>query len=61
MGIGTILEATSILIVATGMGKANAVARMLNGKVTMALPASALNTHADVTLLVDAAALGSST
>jgi glucosamine-6-phosphate deaminase len=60
MGIGTMLEATSILIVATGAGKADAVARMLKGEVMISLPASALNTHADVTLLADAAALGSS-
>lgn len=56
MGIGTISDAASILIVATGAKKSAAVARLLKGQTTLDLPASALQTHADVTVLVDNAA-----
>ncbi len=56
MGIGTILEAKSILVVATGSAKADAIQRLVNGPVSESFPASALRNHRDVTLLVDGAA-----
>lgn len=56
MGIGTILEAGKILLLAAGEAKAEAVARAIEGPVTSSLPASALQLHPDVTFLVDHAA-----
>ena len=56
MGIGTILDAREILLLATGPGKARAAARMIEGPLSAACPASALQLHAKVTVLLDEAA-----
>jgi glucosamine-6-phosphate deaminase len=56
LGIGTILAARRILLLASGAAKAPAVAAALEGPVTADVPASALQRHADVTVLLDAAA-----
>lgn len=56
MGIGTILEARKILLLATGESKAIAVAKSIEGPVASAVSASALQLHPDVTFLVDEAA-----
>jgi glucosamine-6-phosphate deaminase len=53
MGIGTILEARHCLLVADGSAKADAVARMVEGPVTAMVPASALQLHPRVTVIVD--------
>lgn len=53
MGIGTILEATEILLIATGSHKAPAVRRTIEGPVASVCPASALQLHASVTILLD--------
>lgn len=58
MGIGSILRAKKILILANGAAKREAVAAMLAGGLTTACPASFLNLHPDVTLICDGAALG---
>ncbi|RWZ53042.1 glucosamine-6-phosphate deaminase [Labedella phragmitis] len=55
-GIATILRARSIVVIATGAGKAHIVAQVLASGPTEALPATALHGHDDVVLLVDAAA-----
>jgi glucosamine-6-phosphate deaminase len=57
MGVATILAARSILILATGAHKAEAVAAALNGPMTAALPASMLQAVAPrVTWILDEAA-----
>jgi len=56
MGIGTILDAKNILLLATGPQKANAVASMVEGPVTSMCPASALQMHPEVTVVCDEAA-----
>ena len=56
MGMGTILSAKKIIILANGKGKHEAISAMLAGTVTTACPASFLNLHADVTLICDRAA-----
>jgi len=56
MGIGTILEARKILILATGAAKAEAVARAIEGPITASLTASCLQLHPDVTFVADEAA-----
>jgi glucosamine-6-phosphate deaminase len=56
MGVGSILMAKRIVLVATGQRKAACVERSLRGPVTTRLPASLLQLHRDVELLVDRAA-----
>ncbi len=56
MGIATIMKAKKILLVATGENKADAVAAMVNGKVDVACPASVLQNHSNVVVIVDKAA-----
>src|SRR5256885_4933857 len=53
MGIGTILEAKRILLLATGSSKAAAIAAAIEGPLTASVTASALQLHADVTFIVD--------
>ena len=56
MGIGTILEARKILLLATGASKSEAIAKSIEGPITAAVSASALQLHPDVTFIVDDAA-----
>ena len=56
MGIGTILEARKILLLATGASKAAPVAKSIEGPITSAVSASALQLHPDVTFIIDDAA-----
>lgn len=52
-GLGTILEADRLLLVAHGSAKANAVARMVEGPLTSMCPASVLQLHPNATVIVD--------
>ena len=56
MGIGTILEARRIVLLATGKGKAAAVRQAIEEPVAASCPASWLQTHPDVTYVLDRAA-----
>lgn len=53
MGIKTILSAKKIVLLATGSSKSDAVAKTVNGKVTPQVPASVLQLHNDVTIIID--------
>ena len=53
MGVGTILEAREILMLATGSAKAGAIAAMIEGPVTAMCTASALQLHPRVTVVCD--------
>jgi glucosamine-6-phosphate deaminase len=53
MGIGTILEAKRILLLASGSSKASAIAKAIEGPLTASVTASALQLHSDVTFIVD--------
>jgi glucosamine-6-phosphate deaminase len=53
MGIGTILEARKIILLATGAAKATAVAKSIEGPIASAVSASALQLHPEVTFIVD--------
>ena len=55
-GIGTILEAKQLLLVAHGAQKADAVAAMIEGPLASVCPASALQLHPAATVVVDEAA-----
>ena len=56
MGIATILEARQVLLLATGAAKSRAVAHMIEGPLAAICPASALQLHPKVTIVLDAAA-----
>lgn len=53
MGIGTILEARRILLLASGASKAAAIAKAIEGPLSASVTASALQLHPDVTFIVD--------
>lgn len=57
MGIGTIMSAKKILLIATGEGKADIMAKAFAGPITPEVPASVLQLHPDVTVVGDKAAL----
>ena len=57
MGIGTIVRARKILVVASGADKADAVVKAFFGPITPEVPASILQLHPDVTLVADEAAM----
>lgn len=59
MGIGTIMESSEVLLIATGSDKAEAIKQTIEGPVSARCPASILQMHAKVTLVIDQdAALG---
>ncbi|MBP5280674.1 MAG: glucosamine-6-phosphate deaminase [Erysipelotrichaceae bacterium] len=52
-GIGTIMKAKNILLIATGANKAQAVKDMLEGPIDVNCPASILQKHDNVTVIID--------
>lgn len=57
-GLGTILEARALLLVAQGAAKAEAIAAAVEGPLAAVCPASALQLHPKAAVLVDADAAG---
>ena len=55
-GTGTIMKAKNIIIICTGANKANAVKAMLEGPIDVNCPASILQKHDSVTVVLDEAA-----
>ncbi len=55
-GLGTIMEARHVVLVATGRGKAEAVHHLVEGAVSALWPATILQHHPHVTVLLDEAA-----
>jgi glucosamine-6-phosphate deaminase len=55
-GLGTIMDARRLLLLATGAGKAAAVAAAVEGPVSANCPASVLQLHPQATVIVDEAA-----
>jgi glucosamine-6-phosphate deaminase len=55
-GLGTILDARTLVLVAQGEAKADAVAKMVEGPVSSMCPGSALQLHRDANVFVDEAA-----
>ena len=58
MGIGTIMKARSVLLIATGADKAQAVRDALRGDITPQVQASILQSHPQVDFLLDREAAG---
>jgi glucosamine-6-phosphate deaminase len=55
-GVGTILTARHLVLIATGESKAEAIAKTVEGPVTAFFPASALQLHPHASVVVDEAA-----
>lgn len=53
MGIGSVMRARKIVLVATGKSKAEAVRTMIRGEIDPHCPASILKAHPDCTVLLD--------
>jgi len=56
MGIGTMLDAGSLVLIATGRSKARAVGAMFTGRISTDQPASFLQLHRNVEVILDLAA-----
>jgi len=53
MGMATILKADRIILLARGKNKAEAIKKTVNGKISTQEPASLLQTHPQVTIILD--------
>ena len=53
MGVGTILDARKLLMIASGKAKAKAIAQAVEGPLTSMVTASAIQLHRDATVIVD--------
>lgn len=53
MGVGSIMKAKKIVLIATGESKANAVKAAVDGEVSPKCPASVLQNHPDAIFLID--------
>lgn len=56
MGIGSIMKSKKVILIAYGEAKAEAIANTINGEMTTDVPASVLQKHPDVTIILDDAA-----
>ena len=56
MGIGSIMKSKKVILIAYGEAKAEAIANTINGEMTTDVPASVLQNHPDVTIILDDAA-----
>lgn len=53
MGMATILKADRIILMASGKNKAQAIKKTVSGKISTQIPASLLQTHPQITILLD--------
>ena len=53
MGMATILKANRIVLLASGKNKAEAIKNTVNGKISTEVPASLLQTHPQITIILD--------
>jgi glucosamine-6-phosphate deaminase len=52
-GLGTIMDARTVIMVATGSGKAHAVAQVVEGPITAMFPGSVLQLHQHAIVVID--------
>ncbi len=57
-GLGTIMDARNVILVATGPGKVHSIAQVIGGPITSMWPGSVLQLHQHATIVVDEAAAG---
>ncbi len=55
MGIGSIMKAKKVLLLACGENKAGIISKIIDGKCSTKVPASILQVHPQVTILIDKA------
>ncbi|PZU27871.1 MAG: glucosamine-6-phosphate deaminase, partial [Actinomyces sp.] len=55
-GLGTIMRARRLVLIATGENKAEAIAHLVEGDIDAQWPATVMQNHADALVLVDPAA-----
>lgn len=53
MGIATILKSNRIVLLASGKKKAEAIKKTVSGKISTQIPASLLQTHPQITIILD--------
>jgi glucosamine-6-phosphate deaminase len=53
MGVGTILAARRLILLASGKAKANAIAKAVEGPITSMITASAIQMHPDAEVIID--------
>ncbi|MBU3158241.1 glucosamine-6-phosphate deaminase [Clostridium frigoris] len=53
MGIKTIMNSKKIILLANGLNKAEAIEKAVKGKINPSIPASILQLHNDVTIIID--------
>lgn len=53
MGIKTIMHSKKIILLASGISKADVIAKAINGKITPEIPATILQLHQDVIVIID--------
>jgi glucosamine-6-phosphate deaminase len=53
MGIGTVMEAKMIILLASGKNKSKAISKSIEGPVTASVPASILQLHPQAKIIVD--------
>lgn len=53
MGVGTIMQAKKILLLASGWSKAKAIQQTIHGEVDTEVPSTVLQMHRDVTIIAD--------
>ena len=58
MGMATILQAEALILLAHGGSKARCIAAVVHGPITTEVPASFLQLHHDVDLILDTGAAG---
>jgi glucosamine-6-phosphate deaminase len=58
MGVGTILDARELLLLATGKAKASILAKAVEGPITAMISASAIQLHPNCKVIVDDDAAG---
>ncbi|MGH7495420.1 MAG: glucosamine-6-phosphate deaminase [bacterium] len=56
MGVGTIMDAATLLLVASGEGKADAIKATIEGPITAIVPSTIVQMHRRATVIVDRAA-----
>jgi glucosamine-6-phosphate deaminase len=57
MGIGTIMKAKKIVVLAGGKAKHAVIEKMMDGRITTQVPGTILKCHPDVVLICDKAAM----
>jgi glucosamine-6-phosphate deaminase len=53
MGVGTIMDAKKLILVASGKGKADVIQATVEGSITTIVPATIVQMHRNAVLIID--------